>query len=296
MMDIDIADMLATSDIGQMTFAEAEQIFALASREGWNPGRHDLQCAWECDPDAFIALRYRGKMIAGGSIFRHTPSFGFMGLFIVDEAYRGYGLGRRLWHRRLQLLRARLAPDAVIGMDGVFPMESFYAAGGFEPAYETVRYQGVASGAIARAGNAPMPVHTTVSNDILLAYDRDRAPYDRSALLASWLSQPEIMTAATFQDGVLVGFGMARPAETGFKIGPLVADDTRIAQGLLANLVERLDGAQVQIDVPSPNQDGVALAKSFGLEANFGCRRMYFGGRPEEDISPIFGAMSLEFG
>ena len=140
-------------------------------------------------------------MIAGGSIFRHTPSFGFMGLFIVDEAYRGYGLGRRLWHTRLQLLRARLAPDAVIGMDGVFPMESFYAAGGFEPAYETVRYQGVASGAIARTGHAPMPVHATVSNDILLAYDRDRAHYDSSSLLACGLSHTELPCDCTFYVG-----------------------------------------------------------------------------------------------
>ncbi len=295
-MDIDIADVLATLKIGQMTFSEATQIFALASGEGWNPGEGDLQCAWACDPDAFIALRYRGKMIAGGSIFRHSPSFGFMGLFIVDEAYRGLGLGRQLWHERLQLLRARLAPDAVIGMDGVFAMERFYAAGGFEPAYETVRYQGVASGVVTRISYAQIPIHATVSNDILLAYDRGRTPYDRGTLLASWLSRPKIMRAAAFQEGVLVGFGLARPAGTGFKIGPLVADNALIARGLLADLIDRLDGAQVQIDVPSPNQDGVALAKSFGLEASFGCRRMYFGGKPDEDVSSIFGAMSLEFG
>ena len=288
-MDIDIADVLATLKIGQMTFSEATQIFALASGEGWNPGEDDLQCAWACDPDAFIALRYRGKMIAGGSIFRHSPSFGFMGLFIVDEAYRGLGLGRQLWHERL-------APDAVIGMDGVFAMERFYAAGGFEPAYETVRYQGVASGVVTRISYAQIPIHATVSNDILLAYDRGRTPYDRGTLLASWLSRPKIMRAAAFQEGGLVGFGLARPAGTGFKIGPLVADNALIARGLLADLIDRLDGAQVQIDVPSPNQDGVALAKSFGLEASFGCRRMYFGGKPDEDVSSIFGAMSLEFG
>ena len=295
-MDIDITDVLASLKIVNMTFSEAEQIFALASGEGWNPGEDDLKCAWACDPEAFIALRYRDKMIAGGSIFRHSPSFGFMGLFIVEEAYRGLGLGRRLWHERLKRLRSRLAPDAVIGMDGVFAMESFYAAGGFEPAYETVRYQGVACGTISKTSSAQIPIHATVSNDILLNYDRNRTAHDRGTLLASWLSQPQIMRAATFQEGVLVGFGLARPAETGFKIGPLVADNAQIAQGLLADLIERLDGAQVQIDVPTPNQDGVALAKSFGLEASFGCRRMYFGGKPKEDLSTLFGAMSLEFG
>jgi len=62
---------------------------------------------------------------------------------------------------------------------------------------------------------------------------------------------------------------------------------------LLADLVKRLDGPQVQIDVLISNQHGVALAKSFSLQANFGGHRMYFGGRPEEDVSSIFCAMSL---
>jgi GNAT superfamily N-acetyltransferase len=295
-MNIDRASVLATSEIANMTYAEAEAIFALASIEGWNPGQYDLQCAWECDPEAFIAFRYQGKMIAGGSIFRHNPSFGFMGLFIVDEAYRGLGIGRRLWNERLQRLRARLAPDAVIAMDGVFAMEGFYTAGGFEPAYEVVRYQGLPDGALAKAINAPKPIRASISDDLLTAHDRAHVPYDRTTLLASWLSQPATVKAATFKDGALVGFGLARPAQSGFKIGPLIADDAAVAQGLLADLILQTEGAHIQIDVPSPNQAGVTLAKSFGLEASFGCRRMYFGGKPDADLSSTFAAMSLEFG
>jgi hypothetical protein len=45
--------------------------------------------------------------------------------------------------------------------------------------------------------------------------------------------------------------------------------------------------------VPSLNQHGVALAKSFSLEVNFGGRRRYLGRRPEEDVSSIFCAMPL---
>lgn len=293
---MDAADAMAASDVSRMDFAEAERIFAMALAEGWNPGVNDLQCAWAADPDAFIALRVNGKMVAGGSIFRHSASFGFMGLFIVDEAYRGVGLGRKLWHERLRLLRSRLAPDAIIGMDGVFSMESFYTAGGFVAAYETVRYQGIAQGALAGPMLGAVRIQHTAVDDDLIEYDRRAIPYDRSALLRRWLSQPATLRAVAVHDGEVVGFGLARPASVGLKIGPLIAKDAQIANAVFADLVRRLDGAQVQVDVPSPNQAGVALAKSFGLEPSFGCRRMYFGGQLTEALPHIFAGMSLEFG
>lgn len=293
---MDASNVLAASDISNMSAAEAELIFAMALAEGWNPGVNDLKSAWASDPDAFIALRFQGKMIAGGSIFRHSATFGFMGLFIVDEAYRGLGLGRKLWHERLRRLRARLAPNAIIGMDGVFPMEPFYIEGGFEPAYETIRYQGVARPSLVGSFHGLLPSPDTMFDDDLIDYDRRTIPYDRSGLLRQWLSQMETLKTVTFHDGELVGFGVARPAHVGFKIGPLIANNSQIAETLLADLLNRLGGAQVQIDVPTPNQAGVALAKSFGFEPSFGCRRMYFGGQPKEDLLRIFAGMSLEFG
>jgi GNAT superfamily N-acetyltransferase len=295
-MEPETADILRASDIGPATYAEASQIFAMARGEGWNPGNSDLACAWASDPEAFIALRHRGTMIAGGSIFRHSADFGFMGLFIVEPRHRGLGLGRRLWHERLARLRARLAPGAVIAMDGVFEMEPFYAAGGFQPAYETIRYQGMAAPAPATPDNATLRMDADPPLEALLALDGRTVPYDRTGLLSRWLAQPETLRAAAFRHGELVGFGLARPAATGFKIGPLIAHEPQVARTLLAELVGRVAGHQVQIDVPSPNREGVSLALAHGLAPAFGCRRMYLGRKPTEDLSVIYGAMSLEFG
>jgi len=283
-------------DIGTMTRAEAEQIFAMACAENWNPGTYDFACAWEYDPDAFIALRLRGEMIAGGSIFRHTPSFGFMGLFIVNPRYRGLGLGRQLWRERLERLQARLAPDAMIAMDGVFEMERFYTSGGFKPCHETARYQGVARAVPAATVDPSLLVFGDPGIDALLSLDRSYLPYDRTGLLKLWLAQPQTLRAGAFRDGELVGFGLARPAATGFKIGPLIAEDQQVARALLADLIAKVEGQQIQIDVPGPNIEGSALASACGLVPVFGCRRMYFGRSPDQQLSAIYASMSLEFG
>lgn len=295
-MELDAGEVLAGSQIGVMTFAEAEQLFAMASAEGWNPGVNDLSCAWLHDPEAFIALRHQGRMIAGGCIYRHSADFGFMGLFIVNEAYRGLGLGRYLWHERLARLRTRLAPDAIIAMDGVFEMERFYAAGGFEPAYETTRFQGVARPDPSHAIDTALTIDADPLHDELLALDRRAVPYDRTGLLSYWLASPETLKVAALRGAQVIGFGLARPAAAGFKIAPLIAGNPQVAGALLADLVGRVAGHQIQIDVPCPNYEGVALLLSFGLSPVFGCRRMYFGRKPEEDLTKIYAAMSFEFG
>ncbi|KUR72598.1 hypothetical protein AQZ52_04970 [Novosphingobium fuchskuhlense] len=295
-MEFETADIFNAAEIGPMTYAEAVQIFALARAEGWNPGTFDLACAWTCDPEAFIALRHQETMIAGGSIFRHNADFGFMGLFIVEPRYRGLGLGRRLWHDRLARLRARLTPGAVIAMDGVFEMERFYAAGGFEPAYATTRYQGIAVPAPTPKVDNALQIDCAPRHEAVLALDRRTVPYDRTGLLSRWLALPETIQGAAIREGELVGFGLARPASSGFKIGPLIARDPQVARALFADLVARVAGHQIAIDVPAPNQDGAALALSYGLSPVFGCRRMYFGHKPAEDLSSVYAAMSLEFG
>ncbi|MEI6642757.1 MAG: GNAT family N-acetyltransferase [Novosphingobium sp.] len=295
-MEFETADILNSTEIGPMTYAEALQIFALARAEDWNPGTFDLACAWASDPEAFIALRHQEAMIAGGSIFRHSADFGFMGLFIVEPRYRGLGLGRRLWHDRLARLRARLAPDAVIAMDGVFEMERFYAAGGFVPAYATTRYEGMARPVPATAVDFALQIDWAPRHDAILALDRKTVPYDRTGLLSCWLALPETIQAMAIRDGELVGFGLARPASAGFKIGPLIAGEPQVARALLADMVARIEGHQIQIDVPAPNNEGAALALSYGLAPVFGCRRMYFGRKPAEGLSSVYAGMSLEFG
>ena len=136
----------ADLSLGPMRRDEVATLGGWAADEGWNPGKADLDIAWDIDPDAFIALRRGAELVGGGTIFSYAGLFGFMGLFIVRKDLRGDGLGAQLWHYRLKRLQARLSPGAVIGMDGVFAMVPFYARGGFALAYRDLRFQGIANG------------------------------------------------------------------------------------------------------------------------------------------------------
>lgn len=279
-------------EISAMRREEVALLQGWAAAEGWNPGRSDLAVAWDCDPDAFVALRDRGDMVGGGSIFRHGPSYGFMGLFLMREDRRGRGLGRALWTWRRDRLLSRLDPGSRIGMDGVFHMVPFYEAGGFRPAYRHIRHQGIA------AVHAPQGTEALGAEDLPKVLALDRACFEcaRDGFLSRWLGQPGAVCHVLRDGGRLRGFGMLRPAQEGFKFGPILAESPEAAGHILRDLSTSVAGAQIQIDLPEVNEAAVQLVETLGLAPVFGCQRLYLGQRPNLPIARIFAISSLEFG
>ena len=278
---------------GVMQFDEVRMLDQWTADEGWNPGLHDLALAHSLDAEAFIALRQTNVLAGAGTIFRHAPGFGFMGLFIMRKDLRGQGIGRSLWHRRRDALLARLTPHAVIGMDGVFDMVPFYTRGGFRFAHRSLRYQGLSSGG---ARDSAVVEVDALPAEQLAAFDARHFPCARPTFLSAWVRQPQICALALVEDGEIRAFGARRVCRTGFKIGPLFADSTAFAERLLGALLEGTSGAQMQIDIPEPNAAGLALARTLGMTECFGCARLYLGQDPALPLQRIFGVTSFEFG
>lgn len=169
--------------IRQMTRTELDTLVEWAANEGWNPGRHDAQIFWETDPEGFVAAELGGELIGGGSIVSYGGRFGFMGFFIIRPDHRSQGLGRRLWFHRRDRLISRLQAPAVIGMDGVFDMQVFYARGGFVLCNRDLRFEG--------AGAAVAPADTledlaSVPFAEVSRYDAAHFPAPRDRFLKAW--------------------------------------------------------------------------------------------------------------
>ncbi len=278
--------------ITPMREAETKVLDDWAAAEGWNPGLGDLRIAWQTEPEAFVALREGGRLAGGGTIYSYDGQFGFMGLFIMRADLRRQGLGAVLWHWRRDTLLRRVRQGAAIGMDGVFDMVPFYEKGGFKPAYRDLRYQGIAAGQSSKRVVTLSPS----AFEAIGAYDRPFFPAPRAAFLKGWLSQSGTHIAGIREDGEIVAYGVARPCRVGFKIGPLFADRADLAADVLGDLLARICGNQVQIDVPEPNGAGLAIVESLGLSMTFGCVRLYHGPDPRLPVDRIFGVTSLEFG
>ncbi len=279
--------------IRAMTRAEVGRLVGWAAAEGWNPGLNDAELFWQADPEAFIAAELDGDFIGGGSIVSYAGAFGFMGLFIIRADMRGQGLGGQLWQARLERLKARLAPSATIGMDGVFEMQDWYARGGFVFAHRSIRYRSPGATATLSPGILPL---ADVPFGLVAAYDRACFPAPRERFLSTWVAQPDCRALAIADGDELRGFGVARRCGEGAKVGPLFADDRDAAEALFDALAAIAPGEPIYLDVPENNPAGMALAADRGMVEVFGTARMYLGPPPPLRNESIFGITTFELG
>ena len=276
--------------IRPMTRAELDLGIDWAAGEGWNPGLHDGDSFFAADPGGFLVGRLDDEPIGMISAVKYGNGFGFIGFYIVRPAWRGRGHGLALWHAAVQVLRGRL-----VGLDGVVAQQDNYRRSGFVLAYNNVRYEGV-PGRAGAADPAIMPL-AQVPMHQLLRYDAAFFPDERASFLRCWIAQRGSTALGAMQEGRLAGYGVIRPCRTGFKLGPLFADEPQLADRLLRALVAQTPpGSSVQLDIPSPNAAALELVAAHGMAPVFETARMYTGAAPRLALDRLYGVTSFELG
>jgi len=264
-----------------------------AGLEGWNPGPCDAEVFNQTDPDGFYGYFRDGELIAGGSIVSYENEFGFMGFFIVLPEYRSLGIGRMLWHQRRDTLVARLNKGASIGMDGVVSMQSFYEKGGFQKAFRGIRYERIGTGFDLHENIAGI-----LEEDIpqVLDYDKRCFGFLRSKFMIPWLTLSGNKTFKYMEDNMLKGFAVMRKVDKGYKICPLFADHSLIAEELYKACLNAAVDEPVYLDIPEVNKEAQIIIEKYNAEYVFECARMYLGPVPQMEIDKIYGITTFELG
>lgn len=274
---------LAASEMGWLM----EQAHA----EGWNPGLHDAASFHIADPGGFFVAEQGCTRLGCISAVRYGSDFGFLGLCIVREPYRGQGVGLALWQKGMDWLQGRC-----VGLHGAPAHQVSYVRQGFSQAWRCQRFEGPARPAPQPVSRAVVPLGSVAFEELRLD-DSHIFPGPREAFLRAWMSQPSATGRAWVAKGKLGGWGMARPCREGFKIAPLVADSPEIAQALIQALCAALPpGTRVMIDVPHANVAALALVRSLGMVPRFETMRMYSGRAPAVQSARLFALTSLELG
>ncbi len=285
-------------DIQVMDKDELGMVLDWAAAEGWNPGLHDVDSFYAADPGGYLLARAGGVPAASIFAVRYGERFGFIGGYIALPAWRGQGYGMAVWQAGMARLAGR-----TVGLDGVPAQQANYAKSGFVLAHRNVRMEGrgrgMAAGPAAHAHGvhgAIMPLASIGAAEVL-RYDRPFFADDRSVFLRHWITQPGSAALGIAAAGRLAGYGVLRPCRTGYKAGPLFADTPAQAHALFdALLLHAPAGSPVFLDVPEPNGDALALARSHGMQPCFETARMYAGAAPALDLARTYGITTFELG
>jgi len=279
----------AEFEIRKMTRTDMDLAVDWAAEEGWNPGRHDANCFYATDPNGYFMAFHGGEPVGCISAVAYDENFGFIGFFIVKPQYRGGRIGIQLGKHALNYLGAR-----IVGIDGVEKKEKNYIHYGFTLAGHTIRYEGRGIAGQVTANLRPI---AEVPFDQLTAYDRHHFPAPRPQFLSRWIKQPESAGFAVMSGSSLAGYGIIRACRTGFKVGPLFADNPAGAEALFLGLVVAVKpGDPVYLDVPEVNATGVNMALRYHMKPVFMTARMYNRTTVKLPLQAIFGVTSFELG
>ncbi len=264
-----------------------------ARMEGWNPGPFDAEVFWKTDPNGFYGFYNQTGLVAGGAIVSYNNEYGFMGIFIVQPEYRSHGLGRKLWYLRRDKLIERLNGNTSIGMDGVVDMQPFYQKGGFEIAFIDRRFEKTG---FELDVSKNISTITVVDFNEIYDYDKQCFGFSRPQFLKPWLNIPGNKTFKFVEHGTLKGFAILRKASTGYKIGPLFADNETIAEELYRACLNAAPNEPVYFDIPIINKGAVRIVEKYNATYVFECARMYYGEPPQTDIGKVYGITTFELG
>lgn len=276
--------------IRTMTRKDLDIAVDWAAKEGWNPGLYDGDAFYATDPKGFF-LGFQGdEPIASISSVSYDATFGFLGFYIVKPEYRGKGCGIKIWDEAIKHL-----PTQNIGLDGVVAQQENYKKSGFKLAYRNIRYEGV--GANDEITDQNVVSLSQVPFEQLFQYDNQVFPTNRPIFLKEWIRQQESLSIAYVKEGNLLGYGMVRKCRTGFKVGPLFADNKNVADTLFRKMRTFVgEGTQIYLDTPEVNKSAIALAEKYDMKPMFETARMYTKGEPKVALHRVFGVTTFELG
>ncbi len=287
-------------EIREMQPQELELAMSWAVDEGWNPGKHDHLAYYQQDPAGFLVLHLSGQPIGSISMVRHSNTFAFIGLFIVLPEYRSQGFGKMLWNEALK----RLETFSSVGLYAVPQQISRYRKSGFFDRYGVSHLElPELSSAGSSSPNSCLEGINENNLDLLSESDKVNWGSSRASFFNTLFTKKgdECYGFLSFdqETGAVNGYGIARPCQEGFRVGPLYAKSFECAKNLVDQLLSCLDqGTKVIFDVPERNEFSAMFAEYFNLNlVNEACTQaMFKGGETETRTNICYGLLSLEIG
>ncbi len=254
---------------------------------GWNHLYDDWTTYLTCG-GMFVAEE-GGAVVATAGAIPYGTDLAWIGVVLTHPDFRGRGLATALMTECIRWLRARGVGS--IKLDASDMGKPIYQRLGFVEEQPIMRYRGIAAGKAAPARGIAA-AHWPAVQEL----DRRAFGADRSALLHTIDSQEGTVSAIVEGNGVLTGYGMARPGHLASYIGPVVAADAAAAREVYARLLDALPHGPVFCDALPRHAAAGQLVESLGFTPARTLTRMYLDSNVAGAADLVYAVAGMEYG
>jgi ribosomal protein S18 acetylase RimI-like enzyme len=248
--------MTEAAGLGIRPLAEADIPAAMRLKEsaGWNQTVADWFRLLRLEPRGCFAAVIDGRLVGTATTTTYGRELAWVGMVLVDPEFRRRGIASRLMRAALSYLDSEGVET--VKLDATPDGRHVYERFGFEDELIVERWAGrgaaLAEEAGARSGvesASPSALDAARLAEIL---ELDRAAFgaDRARLVESLIAQKLVSALVKkSRGGGARGYALARAGALADYVGPLVASDSETTALLLDDVLERLAGRPVYVDV-----------------------------------------------
>lgn len=252
---------------------DAAGLVPLSAEAGWNQVAADWRLMLETGSGFGIA-EASGRYVASALTYPVRPGLRWISMVLTAKDSRRRGFGTRLLRRCVD---AAMAEGGSAGLDATELGRPLYATMGFRELYRLSRWHLDGPGAPVEAppGLTIRPASVADAGPIA-AFDAVRSAMQRPALLAHLLRRMPAIAHVAESDAGIRGFVLGRDGRFATQIGPIVADDERVALALLRRAAHAVRPPFL-IDVPDRHDAPRRWLEAAGASAPRGFWRMVLG-------------------
>ena len=276
------------------TFREDDIPAAMRLKEaaGWNQTEQDWLTVLDVAAGQCWVRELDGNVVGTVTAVSYGQKLAWIGMMLVDPAYRRRGIARDLMKFALAYLEG--AEVETIKLDATDMGYPLYESLGFLDECPIERWSGIA-GAVPREPASKDP-RLLVEVEEAAALDEEAFGVSRAAVLRS-------LRRACTQECLRApdGYVMARSGSNAHFLGPCVAREAGQARRLIESILARHPGEKVFWDLLPDNELASDLARELGFTCVRRLKRMWRPGvRERNETAPNlalqFAAAGFEFG
>ncbi len=252
-----------------MTFEDIPVAIRLKDAAGWNQTAADWVRFISASPEGCFVMECHGNVIGTSATIAYDGRFSWIGMLIVDEQYRGQGIGTALLERAIYFLDSQKIP--AIKLDATPQGKPLYEKLGFMSEYDIERWM------LSRTAKEKAVENAPVSIEDVLQMDREIFGADRSGLLRSLAQEAPHLTLVDQQEEEITGYSFGRLGSLADHMGPWVARNADAAERLLNSFLLRSSRELIFVDCLRLNPWAVPLVKARGFEFSRPLTRMFRG-------------------
>lgn len=268
---------------------DLNQALTLSSSEGWNQTEKDWRLLIENPLNTCIGAESENRIIGTATALNHNGKVAWIGMVIVDKAFRGQGIGKLLMTTILE----KLGNFESVKLDATPAGLPLYRKLGFVDEYMIDRMLNLSvSGAeISNHDNIPEIVRKSDFPGIIKA-DEIVFGSSRYYLLDKIITDYPEKAFLLYINKIFAGYILGRNGLKYNYMGPVVATSEDSASILIAASLGKLKGQPVILDIPQDKNDLITWLEKLGFEKQRHFTRMFLKSNSHKGISQHYYLIS----